>query len=179
MSDGGLPMLSARSARLLLIPSSMPWRMKTPGSGGMPRKPSGRSVTEGHFPPWPIWHWRTMTGGPRGGEKGDGEDPIKGDGDMRIIAILCMMALAALAIPGAAEFPPSAPSGCTVSGTFVPEEKGYFKDFQISLSVEGVRADAFDDQVSQVRASRHYHLLEVVPGATEVRVSGSASRIKW
>jgi len=94
---------------------------------------------------------------------------------MRIIAILCMMALAALAIPGAAEFPPPAPSGCTVSGTFAPKEKGYFSDFQISFSVEGVRADAFDDQVSQVRASRHYHLLEVVPGATEVRVSGSAS----
>jgi len=86
-----------------------------------------------------------------------------------------MMALAALAIPGAAEFPPPAPSGCTVSGTFAPKEKGYFSDFQISFSVEGVRADAFDDQVSQVRASRHYHLLEVVPGATEVRVSGSAS----
>lgn len=94
---------------------------------------------------------------------------------MRTIAILCMMALTALAIPVAAEFPPPAPSGCAVSGTFAPKEKGYFSDFQISYSVEGVRADAFNDQVSQVRASRHYHLLEVVPGATEVRVSGSAS----
>ena len=95
---------------------------------------------------------------------------------MRLSLILtALVALAALSIPGAAESPPQAPSGCAVSGTFVPEEKGYFVDFQISYRVEGVLAEAFDDQVSQVRASRHYHLLEVVPGATEVRVSGSAS----
>ena len=110
-----------------------------------------------------------------GGNEGAGEDRVQGDEDMRIIVILCMMALAALAVPTAAEFPPPVPSGCAVSGTFAPHPMGYFQDFQISYRIEGVLAEAFDDQVSQVRASRHYHLLEVVSGATEVRVSGSAS----